>query len=384
MSRFRYQGPISPQVPSLSQFNEFQENYEKSGKLIPKFRALQDHAIRTKRDLINFSYELNNFIIEKDESPIEGMPEIKDFKTSIDFMNQNIWKKADNCSITHLHNPVSSFAVSWDRTMMAMGSYSTLLFSEINGFGEKTISQVTLPGPLAFARVLSYHPSDRLLAAGAASGSFHLFDTKQNKVVSTLNMHKDLLTGVAFSSCGTKIVSASRDGILNITDITKSKVQRQIKLNDSISSFVLSKNDDYMLLATKEGKVALFDNREEGKIQYIDAHYGNVTSLATNNEGIFVSGGGDHCVRIWDIRETAVAAGTITSNVSNIMTMQFIDDSNFVYSLADGTFKQYAISESFCKSQKQTFVPPICFCYLPETKMLVSSTESSDLLIHSW
>ena len=279
-------------------------------------------------------------------------------------------------------NPICSFAPSWHKTNIAMGSYSNLLISEFKNITENPPIFYSLPGPLAFSRVAAFHPSDRLLGISAAGTSFHLFDTELHRALSTLKIHEDVVTGISFTSCGTKILSSSRDGTLNITDLTRSKVERQLKVNNSISSFIISKYDDYVALATKDSKIHVFDNRSEGEVQTIDAHYGQVTALATNNEGIIVSSGSDHCVRIWDIRDTISSCGTITANSSDIRYIQCLDrEKQFIYSTADGNVKQYSLENAQCTKQNKISGHPLASYYHEDTNKFIISTESCDLIV---
>ena len=385
MSRFRYQGPIPPHIPNLSQYDRFQQNYVRAGSLHPKFQAFENYAFQLKNDLLSFSDALSLHIQEQDDSPIVNMPDIRDFKASIEFLNKSGWEQVSDYSQMTFNNPICSMCTSWHGDKIAMGSYSKVLNTNFDLLGKEVIfPSHSLPGALAFSRVIQFHPSDRLLGISAAGTTFHLFDTEMNKTVSTLNIHDEIVTGIQFTSCGLKVLSSSRDGILNVTDLIRSKVQRQINVNSSISSFILSKNDDYIALATKDSKVILFDNRCDGEIQNFDAHYGQVTCLATDNEGIIVSGGSDHCVRIWDIRDTISACGTITANASDIKTIQFVNNNqNILYTLSQGLAKEYSLQNALCVKQKILPCHPYATYYHEPTKRLIIGTENCELQIHT-
>ena len=385
MSRFRYQGPIPPHIPNMSQYDKFQENYERSGTLFPKFQALQNYAFQIRNDLLSFYNDMNLHLQKIDDDPIDNLPDIRDFKCSVEFTNKTPWQNENGINSISFTNPICSCAPSWHNKTIALGSYSTLLLSDFENITENLIPSYGLPGPLAFSRVVSYHPSDRLLALSAAAPSLHLFDTELRRTLTTLNIHEEVITGINFTSCGTKMLSSSRDGVLNITDLIKSKVERQIHVNNCISSFIISKYDDYIALATKDSRILLFDNRTEGEVQNLDAHYGQVTTLATNNEGIIVSGGSDHCVRIWDIRDTISACGTIASNTTDIKYIQFMNNNqHIIYTTMQGHIKEYSLENTKIVKQRNITGHPLASYYHEDSNKFLITTEACDLHVFEW
>ena len=97
MSRFRYQGLVPPHIPNISQYPKFEENYVKSGSLKPKFEALQNYSFQIRNDLLSFYNEMNLHLQKIDDYPIDNLPDIRDFKCSVEFLNKTPWNSQTIC-----------------------------------------------------------------------------------------------------------------------------------------------------------------------------------------------------------------------------------------------------------------------------------------------
>jgi WD40 repeat protein len=73
---------------------------------------------------------------------------------------------------------------------------------------------------------LAFSPDEQLLAAGG--NKVYLVDTRNRKVVRTLEHAQDLVTSLAFSSDGRLLVAASLDGVVRLWQMADGKLVREL------------------------------------------------------------------------------------------------------------------------------------------------------------
>lgn len=380
MTFFRYQGRIQTQIPPEKYFDEFQKSYERSGKLYPMFKALEQHAFEMKNELFDFHSDLALFAQSKDILNDINLPEFKEFPTNFD-MKQTSTEPHYKDQVLKFTSPISSISTSWDGNSVVLGSFATiynLKAEEIPTMTEAT--GIKLVGNNSYVRKSAFHPSDALLAITGPCGSISLIDIKSNQAVANIAAHKNIITSLDFTSDGSKLLSSSRDGIINVTDLIKSKVLREIKVRENISCVSVSKYDDYVVTGTENGSIYIFDNRSKDIMQTLDAHYTPVSAIATNHEGIIASGGIDKACRIWDIRGIVMCVAHITRNSSPICTLEISDNDKLFIGTDNGHLNEYELNTALHIEELNFSSRPIAMKFVPKINSLLVSTD--DLSLH--
>ncbi|EAY20330.1 hypothetical protein TVAG_193060 [Trichomonas vaginalis G3] len=344
------------------------------------FRALERHTQDIKADLFEFNNELLMHLQKNDQLNESNFPEIRDYPVSTDLQNKITITEDGDQEISFL-SPVSAIDISWGRKNIVFGSYSSLFLSEIENLpSAQQINGSKTAGNQSYIRNVAYHPSDALIAFSGQLGSINLYDIQTLSTISTTKMHSSVVIGLGFTSDGSKLVTTSRDGIINVTDLVQSKIVKEIKVKINLTCMTMSKSDDYLAVGTEEGTIYLFDNRVQEGVQTIDAHYAQVICLATNNEGIIASRGKDKTCRLWDIRETISSTGCIASNADGLCSLD-IYDNKLLSATESGDLKLYDLSTTFPLAKTKCLSRPIAVKYVPELNSLIYSTEDSKLHI---
>lgn len=191
---------------------------------------------------------------------------------------------------------------------------------------------------LTFLRItsLSFHlPLDqRLIVAGDTAGNIGLWSVDQNTdedepFIITLKPHGKTVSRICeVPHSPTQIVTASYDGSVRISDLTKQESIDTISLNDhegwplGISDTIVSFNQPHqILLTTLEGHFYQHDTRESGRNtsrrKLLRLHDKKIGGFAANpnNSYQIASASLDRSLRLWDLRN--LSTRNLLSEIDN-------------------------------------------------------------------
>lgn len=164
---------------------------------------------------------------------------------------------------------------------------------------------------------LDFHPKSDILAYGYEDGGVYIWNWKDNQQPQLLvDKHRNLITGIQFSSDGKLLASASNDGNIKIWDTSSTNnyiLKGEINTGDSIYGLALTKNKDGVnFLASShrdkdEGikiwSLSQLENNQPLKEpdEQLLGHTEEIKGInfVPNNPSIIVSSSQDETIRIW-------------------------------------------------------------------------------------
>lgn len=198
-------------------------------------------------------------------------------------------------------------AFSPDGTRLAVGAYQRIvLFDAATG-----AKQTELPVPGDAVRGLAFSKDGRYLAAGsgipASGGTVVVFDVAAGKVVRTITGHFDTVETVAFA--GNLLLSASNDEKVRVTDI-----------GTGASVGVLAEHVGRCLAVAAPTQTSETDGGE-----------------------IFVTGGTDNAVKVWDAKTRRVVVN-FDQCASPVWSLAFLPrPGQFVAGAEDGRVRVFGV-----------------------------------------
>lgn len=153
-----------------------------------------------------------------------------------------------------------------------------------------TISQELLPsgGPLY---VLALRPTDGLLAAGGADGLLHLFDTRENRLLRSLDLGQSELNGLAYSPDGQWLASAGDDGTVAVWDTSTWRARWRVTAHQALAYQVAFSPDGRWIVSCGNEPDARVWAAENGTLLGVLGSDGlSLDNLSVSPEGLVALG----------------------------------------------------------------------------------------------
>lgn len=156
-------------------------------------------------------------------------------------------------------------------------------------------------------------------AVGQENGKIKLFELSSGKLAKTFEGYAAAVSGVGFSTDGSKLVSGSQDKTCRVWAVADGKQIAVIETPAEVNAVCFANEDKVVVTGGKDNSIRVWstptgeapkEGEEEKAVEPIKelaGHSGPVTSLAAmpNNAAQIVSGSQDATARIWDVNSGA-------------------------------------------------------------------------------
>jgi len=170
-----------------------------------------------------------------------------------------------------------------------------------------------------------------------------LLDAKNGNVIKIFKGHTGDITSFAISQNSKYIVSASKNGEIILWDIKAKKLSQKITNAGYVLSIALTPNAKYAIAALKNGYIAIYDIQNAKKIKKLKAHTKDVLSVYVSKDGKYlVTGSKDKTASLWSLKNI--------SNPKKVRT--FKGHNGWVYDAILSRSGKYIITASADKTAK--------------------------------
>jgi len=182
----------------------------------------------------------------------------------------------------------------------------------------------TLNGHRGDVQAVAFSPDATLLASGSDDGTVRVWQTTDGRRAAAFAGHRRPVHGVAFRD-GTTAVSCGWDGVVREWRVTDARALRSTPSGAAeCNALALSPDGARLAVAARDGTVRLFDARTLQPGAVLRGHEGAATCLAfTSDSRLLASGGEDRTVRVWD--GTAPIA-VLPGHASSVRGLAFTPD----------------------------------------------------------
>lgn len=216
-------------------------------------------------------------------------------------------------------SPVTALAVA-PGGVLIVGSSSGMQIYKVNSAGAE-LSPKSLKTGLTEIQAMSFSPDGKLLAVAggtpAETGVFELLDwssspEKDPVLVKRIERHSDVISDVAWSSTGKRLVTGSLDStwqLFEVTGNTSGSVQvKSVSKTEGHSRGVTSVRfltDDQIVTASLDSTIRLWDASTGKLIRTLSNHRGEVFSMSVRPKvkdqprPMLASVSKDRTVRLW-------------------------------------------------------------------------------------
>lgn len=176
--------------------------------------------------------------------------------------------------------------------------------------GASNAKTSSAPSPVV---LLAHHKESNLVAAGLKDGSIKVWDMTLGAVMLTFSGHKSAITTLKFDANGTRLLSGSADSTIIMWDLVseeglfklkghKSEITGAVLLNINDETKDLDDIEDYLVTASKDGLIKLWDLKSKQCVETHLAHSGECWLIGVNstNDMLLTCGNKDQ-VKVWQV-----------------------------------------------------------------------------------
>ncbi|MEV6811731.1 helix-turn-helix domain-containing protein [Micromonospora sp. NPDC051296] len=217
--------------------------------------------------------------------------------------------------------------------------------------------QVTRPFPtggIGASTDVDFDPSGRLLAAATLGPDlWDVADIEEPSEI-TAKFPARIVTSLAFTPDGRRLLGASVGGYINTWDITTGALLNRVNAQQSaVQDIVVSPDGSWLATAGDSRVIKLWDAATAGEIAVLSGHTAPVQVLAISRDGRrLASAGDDHTIIVWDAR-TRLRVATLTGHSARIRGLAFTPAGNLISGAEDGriiswSFDLHAAEAQIC------------------------------------
>jgi WD40 repeat protein len=269
-----------------------------------------------------------------------------------------VQRVADGRSVARLFlngiYPLSSVPVALGPQQRLLALSSLALSSSDNGNFEsdKDASLITIQDIRRQTRAsfklqdrifsLAFSPDEQLLAAGGKQ--VYLVNTRDRRIVQTLEHAKDSVSSLAFSSDGQLIAAASLDGVIRLWQVANGRLVRELpKQEKAILAIAFSPDNALLATAGADQTVRLWRVADGKPAQTLKGHESIVGTVAFSPDGaLLASGALDGAINLWQVSDGKLLK-TLKGHTDNIMGVAFMKNGQLASVSSDGTTRLWGV-----------------------------------------
>jgi serine/threonine protein kinase len=183
---------------------------------------------------------------------------------------------------------------------------------------------------------VGWSPNGRLLAGGGNNRLIKIWNMDSGKVSATLKGHTDFVQGLAWSSDGVAVASASADKTVLIWDALQGGMPTKTLSGhtDTVYSVAWSPNGNLLATASADQTVLIWDvEQSDQPKQVLKGHTDTVYSVAWSPDGTTVaSASQDDTTKLWNPNAGGPPKRSFTNNSGFVRSVAWSSDSNRVAS----------------------------------------------------
>jgi cilia- and flagella-associated protein 52 len=180
--------------------------------------------------------------------------------------------------------------------------------------------------------------NERFAVSGGGNGSVRVWELRSRDMVCDMREHSSAVTSIALFRDDVHAVTVSRDHSMVCWDLRRERrVSSHMQRMGGINSVILSQDQSIVITAGQAKNITLWDLREPQPIMALGPAHGEfeVTTLAAlSKREVVVSGGGDGCVKLWDLRN-GKCVSTGVGHSAKVQHLAVAGDDRQVVSVGD-------------------------------------------------
>ena len=234
-----------------------------------------------------------------------------------------------------------------------------------------------------FACCIAFRHDGLRMATGAVH-SVKVWDVVTGQEIMTLKGHTNIVTGLAYTPDGSRLISSSADRTLKLWNTTSGQEIATLHGHqDECLGLALSKDGGSIASACKDGTIKLWDVSSQRELSTLTGHTSQVQDVAFSPDGRkLASASRDRTAKLWDV-ETGQPLSSLTGHTEFVWGVAFSPDGQRLATAGlDGTARVWDVASS-SQIQMVRHNPQVRgVAFSPDGKKL--ATGSADQTVKLW
>jgi WD40 repeat protein/predicted Ser/Thr protein kinase len=245
-------------------------------------------------------------------------------------------------------------------------------------------SRMTLRGHEELVSSVAFSPDGKRIVSGGYDNTLKVWDAESGGEVMTLRGHDNSGLSVAFSPDGKRIVSGSDDKTLKVWDAESGgEVMTLRGHQEGVQSVAFSPDGKRIVSGSNDNTLKVWDAESGSEVMTLRGHQPWVSSVAFSPDGKrIVSGGYDNMLKVWDV-ESGSEVMTLRGHEGEVLSVALSPDGKRIVSgSADKTLKVWDAEsggEVMTLRGHEGYVVSVAFS--PDGKRIVSGSADNTLKI---
>jgi WD40 repeat protein len=193
---------------------------------------------------------------------------------------------------------------------------------------KKADSQVhVLDQHAAWVSAVAFDPSGTRIVSGSGDGSLQIWDSGTYEKLATLKGHEDWVSSVAFSPDGMTMASAGWDMQIKLwrSDLRSSSLRSTVS-DQNVLALAFEPGGATLATGGPNGEIALRDSSSGEVITRLQGHKSNIIAITfAPNGSVLASGSSDGTVQLWSLLKQAVTS-SIDTHGGEVRSLSFSPD----------------------------------------------------------
>ncbi|KAK9477492.1 WD40-repeat-containing domain protein [Lipomyces japonicus] len=244
---------------------------------------------------------------------------------------------------TALKRPRAATSVAVVNTSISSGP----LIQSVERTSDLQAPIIQLSGHTGEIYASRFDDSGQIIASGSQDRTILLWNTYgANENFGIIKGHKGAILDLAFSRDSKYVYSASTDATLGVFDVESgTRIRKHTGHEDVVNTIDrVRRGNELLVSGSDDGTIGLWDPRVKLAIDYMQTDF-PILAVAFGELGSQIfSAGIDHQIKVWDVRQRASVAYTLSGHSDSVTSLAVSPDAQFLVSQSmDNTVKTWDV-----------------------------------------